>query len=210
MPPGSAGHDVFRPGGLSKSLLKVWEALGDTPISARALGSRLGYKRPGSVRRLLALLVQHGLAAATDDGWRRLTPDLDALAQTLGTNGNGEAQKELHRKQRARAVANQGTTARRSTAYDFVVHELIEDPAGRLAVDELQRAYFRWYDARKSGRQEIDRLPEMIERHRPDARLCGGVWHGLRLRRPGLAREYNTMPAIHFGCDMAALDDMNP
>ena len=205
-----ARHDAFRHGGLSKSAFKVWEALTDSPVSLRDLSTRLGYKRPDSMRRLLAVLAHHGLAAKADDGWRRLTPDLDALARDLGTSGKGEAQQKLHGAQRARAAAKVGTTDDRSTAWRFVMQELVEDPAGRLAVDELQRAYFRWFDTLKSGRPEIDRLPEMIKLHRPGARLRGGVWDGLRLRRPRLARERKTMPAIHFGCDMTKLDDMQP
>lgn len=91
-------HDVFcgAPGGLGKSTLRVYEALGQEPVPSAALGPRLGI-RQRTVNHHLRRLATVGLAVGRLDGWVRGSAELNAVAEALGIAGHGARQAERHR-----------------------------------------------------------------------------------------------------------------
>lgn len=98
----TAIDDIFRWGALGKTCKRVWFGLDpETDITTQALASKLR-KPVRTVRRGLARLAAVGLAReAPGSHWRRLEPDLKALAAELGCAGKSARQHEEHRRERA-------------------------------------------------------------------------------------------------------------
>ena len=88
--------DVWRWEALGKSTARVFSHLGLEPRSAIQLAELLEVD-PRTVRRHLAKLKVHGLAARVLDGWIRGPADLELVAEELGVFGRGTEQRSQHR-----------------------------------------------------------------------------------------------------------------
>jgi hypothetical protein len=71
---------------LGKVCMDLHSSLDDVPVSGREAGRRAGCA-DRTARLNLPVLVACGLASHGDDGWVRLTDDLDAVAASMGWTG---------------------------------------------------------------------------------------------------------------------------
>jgi hypothetical protein len=115
-------HDAFRRHGLGKDTFRVWSRLDPmAPVKARALAQALNRSRR-TVYDHLEKLQKFGLALKSPSGWLRAgVTTLNAVAETIGVAGVGDAQKMKHlldRKTRKdkRAMMLKGTGTDRSRA----------------------------------------------------------------------------------------------
>jgi len=91
--------DVFAgPGG--KTRHRVWAAVQRGPSTVANLARSTALSR-SSVRRILRLLEQVGLAVREGKVWRAGDADLDQAAEVLGTAGTGERRRRRFQQERA-------------------------------------------------------------------------------------------------------------
>jgi predicted ArsR family transcriptional regulator len=92
--------DTWRYKGLGHTAERIYGYLDlDEAVTAQDLAGALRVT-PGTVRRHLAALVEHGLAMRTKDGYRSTAVDPADLEDDLGVAGMAEAQRQRHELER--------------------------------------------------------------------------------------------------------------
>jgi predicted ArsR family transcriptional regulator len=103
-------HDLWRNRiGLGKNAYRVHRALNGAPgASVKQLAVGLGLD-PRTVKNHLDRLHASGLVDQDDDCWFVTRANLDFVAADIGSLGRGEAQRQLHDRQR-QAFDNRNTS----------------------------------------------------------------------------------------------------
>jgi hypothetical protein len=95
-------HDAFRWSGLNKTGFEVWVRLKSRDrVTTKDLEAETGRCRT-TIAKKLEIMFRLGMAEPLGNGIWRAVPnvDLGAIAKELGTVGKGEAQRQMHRRQR--------------------------------------------------------------------------------------------------------------